>query len=163
MSIIGNFLRVSPSKLSELQQQPDGIEALLYPESEEIGNERHLDLDKAWHIIHFLLAGEAWGGRQPLGNAICGGTELGDVDVGYGPARFLTPAQVREVASALSDVSSTELWSRFDATAASGAQIYPAGSWTKEDGEYVEDHFEKLKEFYAAAAQNNEAVLLYIN
>ncbi|HEY7640444.1 MAG TPA: YfbM family protein [Steroidobacteraceae bacterium] len=162
--MIGNLLRISPSQLKALQQDPGGIETVLYPDNDdETENERHLDLDKSWHIIHFLLAGDAWGGTPPFANAICGGAELGDVDVGYGPARYLTPAQVQEVGSALSGLAAKDLWSRFDAAAASRAEIYPADSWTNEDGEYVEDYYEKLRAFYAAAAHNSEAILLWIN
>ena len=118
MSMIGNLLRISASQLKDLQQDPDDIESLLYPEDDEAENERHLDLDKAWHIIHFLLAGAAWGGTPPFASAVCGGTELGEVDVGYGPARYLTPVEVKQVADALSGIAAKELWSRFDAAAA---------------------------------------------
>src|SRR4051812_34848725 len=115
--MIGNLLRIAPAKLHELLEAPDSVETVIYPEEEDEQNERHLDLDKSWHIIHFLLAGDAWAGKQPHANAICGGAELGDTDVGYGPARYLTPAQVKEVAGALSGISANELWSRFDSSA----------------------------------------------
>lgn len=42
-----------------------------------------------------------------------GGTELGE-DLGYGPARGLTAAEVQAVSAALSAISGEQLWSRFD-------------------------------------------------
>ena len=53
------------------------------------------DLDKAWHGIHYLLTGTAWAGAEPLNFIVCGGTEVGDIDVGYGPARVFSSNDVK--------------------------------------------------------------------
>src|SRR5687767_14577361 len=45
------------------------------------------DLDKAWHGIHYLLTGTAAEGGKPLDFLVSGGREVGNVDIGYGPAR----------------------------------------------------------------------------
>ena len=66
---------------------------------EDEPGEDGLNLEKSWHVLHYLLTGKAEEAPGPLGNAILGGTEIGG-DLGYGPARFLTPQQVREVAVA---------------------------------------------------------------
>jgi Domain of unknown function (DUF1877) len=76
-------------------------------------NENGLNLEKSWHVLHYLLTGETEEAQPPLGNAILGGKEIGD-DLGYGPARFLTPQQVQEVASALASMKKEDLASRFD-------------------------------------------------
>jgi hypothetical protein len=165
MSMIGNYLRIPEADLNRVVKDLASITALLYPEDgSDLPADRHLDTDKAWHLIHFLLTGDAWAGEGPLRNAVLGGTEIGEKDVGYGPARYLTPAQVRETSAALTPISSQELWSRFDRQAAEDADIYPAG-WVgaEEDRDYIVGNFETLKEFFVQAAQANDAVILYLN
>src|SRR5262245_58137806 len=89
MSMIGNYLRLPEAELQRVLEKPEAITKLLYPENgSNPSPDLHLDTDKAWHITHFLLTGEAWGGAEPLANAVLGGTEIGDEDVGYGPARY---------------------------------------------------------------------------
>jgi hypothetical protein len=122
-------------------------------------DEKSLSLEKSWHVLHYLLTGTAGDAPPPLGNAILGGKKIGG-DVGYGPARFLTPAQVREVAEALAATSKDELIRRYDVAAMERAKIYTfRGEDVMEDGLY---YFDKLAEYYAEAAELGNGVLLYI-
>lgn len=163
MSMIGNYLRVSPEQLARLRRDPSLITSILYPEGdEEHPDGTHLDIDKAWHAIQFLLTGEPWGGEPPLHNAVTGGFELGDEDVGYGPARTLTFAEVRAVSVALASISGEQLWSRFDADAFATAEIYPEG-WSSEGKDYILGHYEALRVFFADAAKSGSAMILYLN
>src|SRR5205814_4561024 len=59
-----------------------------------------ISLDKAWHGLHYLLCGAAEPAPGPLGQAVLGGTEIGE-DLGYGPARYFTAAQTSQIAQAL--------------------------------------------------------------
>ncbi len=83
------------------------------------------DLDKSWHGIHYLLTGSADEGGAPLDFLVAGGTEVGDEDVGYGPARVFTSAQTRAIAAALAAVTDDELRARFAPEAMMRAEIYP--------------------------------------
>jgi hypothetical protein len=165
VSMIGCFVRIPAELLSKLKADPDSVETVLAEsgESSQIPDDARLDVDKSWHIIHFLLTGDAWGGPVPLANAVCGGTELGDVDVGYGPAKFLEPSEVGDVAVAISGITSGELWSRFDTVAVKAADIYPSDSWSSTDFSYVKEHYEHLRSFYSVAAQRGEAVMFYLS
>ena len=118
-----------------------------------------LSLEKSWHVLHYLLTGKAEEAPAPLGDAILGGTEIGD-DLGYGPARFLVPQQVRDVAAALAPISKVDLAKRFDLNAMIKARIYPC----RDEGELglAQHHFEHLSRYYADAAKNGNAMLLYI-
>jgi hypothetical protein len=60
-----------------------------------------LSLDKVWHGVHFLLCGKAEPDADPASQAVLGGEEIGEDDFGYGPARYLTPAQVAEISAIL--------------------------------------------------------------
>jgi hypothetical protein len=116
-------------------------------------------LDKSWHVLHFLLTGEVADAPPPLGNAILGGTGIGK-DMGYGPARFLTRAQVEEVSQALSRVAETELKKRFGAANARAKDLYAC----HEEGDLAlaVEAFPRLREYYAEAVGHGEAMILWV-
>ncbi len=122
-------------------------------------DENGLNLEKSWHVLHYLLTGKAEEAPAPLGNAILGGTEIGG-DLGYGPARFLTPPQVREVAAALAPISSDDLAKRFNLEAMMAARIYPVRD--ESELELAQECFQQLSQYYADAAAAGNAMLLYV-
>ena len=162
MSMIGNYLKLSAEQLNELLQDPDSAETLAYPDDEEDATDA-LDIDKSWHLIHFLLTGKAWGGDGPLADAVLGGDELPDTDAGYGPFRVLAPEDVKATATALAGVSSESLWERFNAKKAEAAEIYPV-PWNggADDRDYVLHNFEALKTYFQEAAASGSGMLLWI-
>ena len=118
-----------------------------------------LSLEKYWHELHYLLTGKTGDAPAPLGDAILGGTPIGD-NLGYGPARFLTPEEVRAVSVALASVSRGELAQR---CAEQTPELQQAHGFLGEDG--LEDalhFFDLLVQYYAEAAERRNAVLLYI-
>jgi hypothetical protein len=120
-----------------------------------------LDLDKAWHGIHFLLTGSAWETTPGAGEAVLGGVPVGD-DRGYGPARLVAAEQVRAVAAGLGELTGEALQARFDPAALMAEAIYPQ-VWDDEDfANYLLPNFLDLQTFYRAAAERGEAVLLLI-
>jgi hypothetical protein len=121
-----------------------------------------ISLDKAWHGLHYLLCGALEPAPGPLGQAVFGGSEIGE-DQGYGPARCFTPAQVVEIAGALQSPGlERELHARFDAAAMTQLGIYP-GSWdTDDDHNWLIDAFRTLRDFYAAASDAEQAVVTLI-
>src|SRR6185503_15695527 len=90
------------------------------------GRERVV-LGKSWHAIHFALNGDRLGGEAPLNFLVTEGTPVGDVDVGYGPARVLKSQQVRQLAAAISAIDADELGGRLDAGSLEANSIYPGG------------------------------------
>jgi hypothetical protein len=112
MGMAACFAAVDPETLARLRSDPDSIEAYLYPDDGDNEPPNYMDVDKAWHGIHYLLTGQAEGGPEPLALAIFGGEEFGP-EVGYGPARFLSPAQVMAVDAALSALTLEDLEQRF--------------------------------------------------
>jgi hypothetical protein len=121
-----------------------------------------LDLAKSWHLIHFLLTGEALGGRKPLADAVLGGTDLSTEDVGYGPARYLSEAEVSAVAKALSPISFHELWANLDCAKAIQQEVYPGCDGSAEEREYIGRYFSELQAFCSSAAANRQAVILFV-
>ena len=164
MGMIGKFAAVTPVQLQSLI---DGSsQALSFLISEEVDNKptEQLDIDKAWQGVHFLLTGEPYSNDSSLAKAIFGGTEVGD-DLGFGPARYLTPEEVKEVAAALRDVSKEDLVQRYVPSAFEEANVYPTGIWESESDvafDYLLHAFESMLTFYESIAARGDAVLLCI-
>ena len=112
MSMSGNYVRLTSAQLDALRAEPDSIAEFLYPNGGAAPPSNHLDIERAWNAIHFLLNGEELpepgAVAPPLLNVVYGGEEIGE-DIGYGSARFLLPQQVRELADALQDISADEI------------------------------------------------------
>lgn len=166
MSMIGNLRLVSDEQLNELFADPDQVEDFLY-ESGEPSPDEEEDVDKAWQGLHFLLTGSAWNGEPPLNFLVSGGREIGDVDVGYGPARGFTSADVAEISQALGQITSDDVRARFDGERLMEAQIYPE-IWDRNPAEddtlgYLVANFESMKGFLERAAAKSSGLLVYIN
>lgn len=162
MVLIGR--RLSAEELAAVRADADVVEALLYGDLDDDQAEMpepELDLDKAWHGIHYLLTGTVWEAGEGAGAAILGGAEVGE-DGGYGPARLLDPEAVRAVAGGLDGLTVDALRARFDPAAMKAADIYPDvwSNGTDEFDDYLAPHFAELCRFYRAAAANGQAVLL---
>ena len=121
MSMIGCFQRVPEQTIRDVLAKPKLIETVL----SSADDDAQLDIDKAWHGLHFLLSGDAEVGEPPLDFILTGGAPVGDIDVGYGPARAFTPGEVRDIATALAPISVDTLRERFDPAAMETAAIYP--------------------------------------
>jgi hypothetical protein len=120
-----------------------------------------ISLDKAWHGLHYLLCGAAEPAPGPLGQAVIGGTEIGD-DLGYGPARYFTAAQAAEIARALQAPGlEANLRARFNPAAMESLGLYPGG-WAVNGDAWLIDAFRSLRDFYAAAGAAGQAVVAVI-
>jgi len=189
MSMIGNFRTTSDADIDELLERPKRIELMLYGEyitekSRKKGlfsflkkKETHpdnwrprdqgdeFDVDKAWHGIHYLLTGSAWEGSGPEAFIVVGGMEIGDVDVGYGPARAFKSKEVREIADKLRGIEKEALMKACDKKKFFKNEIYPE-IWDEKPEScfgYVLEYFEDLKRFVVKAAENGKALIVYIN
>lgn len=174
MSIIGNYLRVSPSVLKAMFKEPSEIFELLNPPGDDPEDEdmpgdhpegTHLDIGKTWQLIHFLLTGSAKEAEAPLTHAVLGGTLIGDEDVGYGPARGIKSSEVKATATALAQISPDELWSRFDAQKAKIADLYPMPGWygSDEEREFVLARYVELQKFFADSSADGQAIIAWLD
>jgi Domain of unknown function (DUF1877) len=121
-----------------------------------------ISLDKGWHGVHYLLCGTAEPNSTVLGQAVMGGTEIGEDFGGYGEARYFTPDQVAATARELGRANlETEMKTRFDPARMLSAEIYPGG-WDVTGADWLFEEFCKLRDFYADASANGFAVLICI-
>lgn len=167
MGIVCELRQIDASEIDPLLANPDQIEDLMDPAeygSEEQGSS--VDLDKSWHAIHYLLTGTADEGTPPLSYLLYGGEDVGDIDLGYGPARVLRPPEVQSFDTALSNISSEEMRRRFNPKAMMAADIYPT-IWDRSPAEddtlgYVLEGYTALKTFIHNASEKGKGVIIYL-
>jgi Domain of unknown function (DUF1877) len=179
--------RIQQRAMSGLPPLPEDLDALqkqqeaLISENREVMDEVHSDLMglskdglqlslyKDWHLLHYLLTGKGWETVDtPVGQAIMGGIEIPDVQkvMGYGPARYLSPSIVREVADGLESFPIEQKVESFDPQAAEDAKVYPPmhgiKQLEKDEKEGLIDYFYLLRDFYRDASAKGHAMLLWV-
>ena len=105
---------VTDAQLKELKQDASIIHQVISEAYEDNDPERCLQLGKAWYWLHFLFTGSIDEGDPPLNFLMDGGRVVGDIDVGFGPARSFTRKQVAEIAQALDALTIERLLERVD-------------------------------------------------
>ncbi|MGP6158734.1 MAG: YfbM family protein [Vulcanimicrobiaceae bacterium] len=177
MPITARFLQITDDVLAQAAEDPALIRRLfsdqarrrlgiapvknahgvvgLVPRPRAVGSS--LALDGSWHGVHYLLCGTNDAGWQLLSRPVLGGSPIGD-DLGHGSARFFGPNHVLTLARALRRANIDVLRSRFDPSAMSRAGIYP-GKWRAQEAAWLVEEMERLRQFYADAAQRGYAML----
>jgi hypothetical protein len=121
-----------------------------------------ISLDKGWHGVHYLLCGAPVPDATVLGQVVMGGTEIGEDFSGYGEARYFAPAEVAATARELGRANlEAEMKARFDPAQMDNAKIYPGG-WDVTGGDWLFEEFRKLRDFYADASVQGNAVVTCI-
>ena len=128
------------------------------------GERNEADLDKAWHGIHYLLTGSDWGGDPPLNFLVAGGLPVGDVDVGYGPARVFHSSEVARIRDALCAIQPDDLRRRYNPDAMVEQDIYPT-IWDRDPKDddslgYLVEHFGVLQRFISDAASKGLGIVV---
>jgi len=125
-----------------------------------------LNLHKSWHVLHYLFTGRAWDGPLPAAALLSGGREVGE-DLGYGPARTLTPQETKAFAQFLNGQSAPALTKRIDMTAMQRLGIYCAED--DDDGsrdELAEDvahYLPQLQSYVGDAAKKGHGLLIWMS
>lgn len=171
MGMVTCFAATDCETIESLRSDPERIESFLYPDGTEDDRDgdgvppNYIELDKAWHCIHFMLSGSAGVNSDPLSFAILGGEEIGQ-EIGYGPARFLDSNGVRRVAVALSAIDESTFRSRYNPAAMKIADIYLADMCVRDGDDaldYLAQHYLSLVEFYRSAAERNDSVVIWVS
>ncbi|HEY3757312.1 MAG TPA: YfbM family protein [Opitutaceae bacterium] len=147
-------------------EQADAIRrdpATLVAVAMDMHGKNSLYIDKDWQAIHYLFTQHAEPVAGALSSSIFEGEGIGD-DLGYGPARLLTPTEVKQIAAALARVTKAKVMARYDAAKMDAANIYPE-IWVR-DGKEARDEvistYGQFVSFYRHAAETGDFVLLVL-
>jgi len=167
MSLIGHVYLLPEARIDALSRDPSLVLSAIDGAYNEPG-QGFVDLDKAWHALHYLLTGMPRDGEGPLAFLLKGGTPVGDEDLGYGPARVFRPQEVAAIADALASVSQRTLLPRFDLKKFERLEIYP-GRWSEvslrseHDLGYYFGPLEDLKRVTRRAKNERLGMLVWIS
>jgi Domain of unknown function (DUF1877) len=193
MSMIANFRSLSDDDLGALLENPARVEQLLYGDDTFSGtNGEVVSLfgDRSQTPERGGLVGarrrrrrarrrqglardplpphrHGLGGQLPLNFIVSGGKEIGDVDVGYGPARALMSEDVRRLDAELEPLTSEEMKRRFDPEQMTRLQIYPE-IWDRDPDDddslgYLIEYYTDLRDFVRRTAERGHGLLIYLN
>jgi hypothetical protein len=169
MSMIAYLIRVSARELDSYRNDSSLLSNKLESHFEGKNESSIQDLDKAWEGVYFILTGQALadygtnGSIHPLAKTIFSESIIDEnLDFGYGPATYVTTEEVKYVNNIISEISEQEIHKRFNGSLMQELGIYPE-IWDDEDAlPYLLENFKNLQDVYAAAAQNNEAVIVFL-
>lgn len=156
--LAGLLLRLLPVEITEVAPASDDRAAPPAPDAD-----RRLDIDKAWHGLHFLLTGTADEGEEPASHLLRGGEPLDD----EGEVRALQPPEVRRFAEHLSALTPARLARRYDPERMTRLEIYPAAIWMQASPdtsplEWLTECFVDVQRFVNAAAAADDGLIIHI-
>ena len=159
------LLRISKQELETYIDKPE-----LFLEN-RVDDAYSMDIDKAWGGILYLLTGKAFASGSPEDevdslNRIFFSAQLfdEDMDVGYGPAHYLTPEQVAGINHKIASLTEADLKSHYDPEAMNKEEkLYPSLDWNEKIFDYLYFHFQALQSFFATAASRGEAIVTYLS
>lgn len=165
MGMIMYLLRISKQELESYIDKPE-----LFLEN-RVDNAYSMDIDKAWGGILYLLTGKAFASGSPEDevdslNRIFFSAQFfdEDMDVGYGPAHYLTPEQVAGINRKIASLTEADLKSHYDPEAMNKEKkLYPSLDWNEKIFDYLYFHFQALQSFFATAASRGEVIVTYLS
>jgi hypothetical protein len=114
--------------------------------------ESRVDLDKAWHVISYLVTGD------PDHDFLKGGVQLPDVSE---HCEAHSPASIAELSNCLRQASAETLLSGFDADKFNASEIYP-GDWDERGAQYVRPYLDRFVGLVHRAADEKKGMLVVI-
>jgi len=158
-SMIMTLYVVDVEKMNTIETDGAQRHALL----SETNRARVLDLEKTWNGIDFLLTRTDNDKNNPRSWVIFGRKDVGE-DLGYGPARLLSPSDVKEIAMLLKEETPEKLALEYDPKLMDKQGIYPQ-IWVRDGQEalsWLLGYYKQLVVFYGNAAKNGQGVLIVL-
>jgi hypothetical protein len=192
MGMIYVLRRVTDEQLAVLRRHPQRLERFLFDEpveaavektglmeklvnsfgfrrTEKLGGAREagdeVDLDKSWHLMHFLLTGSADPTDDEESFLIGDWPAIGDVEIGWGQAWAIDSAGMRRIDETLKRINEAELFARFDTREMAAQDVYLGDTFEgDEEGgcEYVLEYLLILRNFVSEAARRGCGAIGYL-
>jgi hypothetical protein len=169
MSMLCYVLEVSPAQIKVLRATPSlatdvAMAAMDEGDVSQFGPlEEALDLQKSWHMMHYLFTGSIDDMRSP-GAGLLSGEELGE-DIGYGPVRLHGEKATAAFARFLESLDREGLLARMNIAEMTNAGVYSMPGGDEEDGirEEVGYYFPRLRDYVVQAAQRQGGLLTWLS
>jgi hypothetical protein len=130
-------------------------------------SEPRLELEKSWHMLHYLFTGKAEPSRAPE-DSLLSGEDVGE-DMGYGPPRLLDAKATAAFARFLEGIDPDALVARvsYDEMLHAGVYGMPMGGGSAENfedelREEVGYYFPLLRSYVAGMAKKQYGLLVWI-
>ncbi|MBS2546899.1 YfbM family protein [Catenulispora sp. NL8] len=166
MSMIGEYLRVTPDELTRAVSDPDWALELI-EQIQDVEDEQELPpadarlftTYKTWDMLGFLFRRfnfpvDVVHGEEPFAE---------DGDWGYGPPRFVPVERVGVAAREMSRVSYDDLIRRVGVGELAEAKVYPLGWDSPGELDWARGYYGDLALFFAAAAACGQAVIVWLD
>ncbi|WP_245627537.1 DUF1877 family protein [Actinomadura oligospora] len=142
----------------EGESDPARIAAALFGAPGGPRDGRGLDLGGDWQVLHWALTGDAWEGRQPEADVVCGGRLLTEdgADASGADVIYLAPDRVKAAAAHLDTVGFASLSGRMNAAAMREAGVQ--GADLPDPGARLAPAYARLSDFFRTAAGEGQAV-----
>lgn len=161
-------MRASLDAMPEMRQMQARIADARAQLAELAPLERALDLQKSWHILHYLFTGHIDGSDTP-GDALMTGDPIGE-DIGYGPARLHDEDAIRAFGQFLGMLELTQLQARVNLSEMKRVGVYSmpiaSGSDVKYEVELraeVAHYFPLLRDYVGAMAEKKKGLLIWVS
>lgn len=161
MGMTGKCLRCSATEFAEMNVDSELFGVLRFSRRSD-----SVDLDKAWHGIHYLLTGSSEPGSYPLDFLLEGGVDVGPSEQGFGAPRAFSPEEVKIIWDAMEPLTTEILKGQFSADVLIENRVYPETSWdTSSDADftdYLEPNYTELRSHIMRAVAEREAIVVYL-
>jgi hypothetical protein len=191
MGIAYSLIRVAPETVAALKGRPRVVADFVYGdpdfyEAPKLGiiarllgrkasedtapvpkrrDDDEIDLDKAWHIIHYLLTGCVERADGPLGLIADDLHPLADIDLGLGRPNIVSEDAVRLFADSSEALTDADFLARYVPEEIPAEDLYLGNVIQRGDHddikEYALENFRLLRAFARQAADNGEAIITY--
>jgi len=119
-----------------------------------------LDLDKSWHVLHYLFTSRA-NATGDAESTLLGGEPIGD-DLGYGPARLSLPNETAAFDRLLASLDVAALSQRSTPEEMRLARIYAPPPDGDELQTLIEHSFPQLKTYVREQAKRDFGLLIWL-
>jgi hypothetical protein len=130
--------------------------------------EQALDLEKSWHILHYLFTGDIDDSSVP-GSALLTGEPLGE-DLGYGPARLHGVRETRDFGHFLENLDLARLQARMNVREMTRLGVYSMPMGLNSDTEHESElhaevafYFPTLRNYVAKASESGDGLLIWLS
>lgn len=124
-----------------------------------------IEIDKSWDGLKFLLSKIETNNSNELSKLVSSEQEIEGIEELVSDmyeVNFLTEEQVKRLSTALSKVTESEIKENFDFNLMNENDIY-GNPFTEKSFLYFAEYFEKVKQFYQIATNENKAVISFIS